>query len=357
MSNNFYDPSKLLSYNADVNLLVIKRGIGKTYFCKSFCINDFLKTHGQFIIAKQLDAQIQIVKSTFFDDYKKSGDFKQFVNNSKIVGNKIIYTPTPTSLSETAGFFLSLNTATNSKGFNVPFAKNLLFDEFIPDINKTYLNNEDILFSSIISTIFRRTEHAKIFMTANNISVDSPYFRMFQISLKEENGFCFRKFETLDDNGNKVIHKVVCQFKDTDKNITAESQRSLAGWISSLTDYGKSSVNEEFYLDDTKSIISRNDIKCPMFANFNLWSNGVLMTIYKSKRNSIYFCGIPNEESKKIDTFVYEDFAKASEENCHLLTKKSGVRLLILNLYFNNSIAFENQHLKNTFLDLLDKIK
>ena len=44
----YYNPSKLLSYNAFLSLVIGERGVGKTYGFKKFCINHYIKKKKKF---------------------------------------------------------------------------------------------------------------------------------------------------------------------------------------------------------------------------------------------------------------------------------------------------------------------
>lgn len=71
----------------------------------------------------------------------------------------------------------SLNLAEHYKGTSYPKVGNILFDEFITRGYYLRGGDEFIEFQNLISTIVRLETRARIFMLANTISTQSPYFR------------------------------------------------------------------------------------------------------------------------------------------------------------------------------------
>ena len=77
------------------------------------------------------------------------------------------------------GFAFSLNLYEHKKGTQYPGVTTILFDEFIT--RRAYLNGgEEVpLFWDLLSTIVRREARARVFMCANTISKECPYFYEF----------------------------------------------------------------------------------------------------------------------------------------------------------------------------------
>ena len=78
-------------------------------------------------------------------------------------------------------FIFALSQTGRYKGNSFPRIGTIFFDEFIP-LNRQYLNNEVHLFLNMVSTLVREKDHAKIFLVANSITWNSPYFK--QMGLK-----------------------------------------------------------------------------------------------------------------------------------------------------------------------------
>ena len=74
------------------------------------------------------------------------------------------------------GFCFALNLEEHKKGTQYPGVTTILFDEFIT--RKAYLNGGDeyTIFCALVSTIVRLEVKARIFMCANTISKECPYF-------------------------------------------------------------------------------------------------------------------------------------------------------------------------------------
>ena len=77
------------------------------------------------------------------------------------------------------GACFSLNLEEHRKGTQLPKITTILFDEFIT--RRAYLNGGDeiTIFFALLSTIVRRENKARIFMCANTITKECPYFYEF----------------------------------------------------------------------------------------------------------------------------------------------------------------------------------
>lgn len=82
------------------------------------------------------------------------------------------------------GFALTM--AEHYKGPDYPMIKTIIFDEFIPEkSSRGYSPGEWRLWNSILSTIIRRRSDVVIYMIANTITKDCPYFDKYKIDIDE----------------------------------------------------------------------------------------------------------------------------------------------------------------------------
>src|SRR5690606_34164833 len=70
-TKNFYNYSKILSFNGTYNLLIGNRGQGKTYGMKKKCIKDGIKKGDQFIYLRRYKEELATARNTFFEDIKE----------------------------------------------------------------------------------------------------------------------------------------------------------------------------------------------------------------------------------------------------------------------------------------------
>lgn len=78
-------------------------------------------------------------------------------------------------------FASALNQVAHDKSATPADVTTIVFDEFLP-INGSYLVDETALFRNMVSTTVRDAERTKIFLVANSLGWNSPYFKMFGIT-------------------------------------------------------------------------------------------------------------------------------------------------------------------------------
>ena len=99
----FWDITKSLSYNCLFNFIVGDRGVGKTFGCKKYVIDKYLKTGAQFVYVRRTKRELKGIR-TFFADISSN-----YENNFQVVndGFKID--------KKQAGYYLNLSTAQQQK--------------------------------------------------------------------------------------------------------------------------------------------------------------------------------------------------------------------------------------------------
>ena len=114
------------------------------------------------------------------------------------VGDILEKDPTPFA------YLFSLNLAEHYKGTSYPKISTILFDEFITRGYYLRGGDEFIEFQNLISTIVRLETHARIFMLANTISTQCPYFREMGIRHVKDMKAGQIDIYTYGDSGLKV---------------------------------------------------------------------------------------------------------------------------------------------------------
>lgn len=77
--------------------------------------------------------------------------------------------------NEPFAYGFALTEMEHDKSTSYPDIKNVLFDEFIT--RQSYLPDEFVLFSNVLSTIIRERDDVKIFMCGNTVNQYCPYFK------------------------------------------------------------------------------------------------------------------------------------------------------------------------------------
>lgn len=71
----YYNYSKILSYNAFINILIGERGVGKTYGASKMVINNFIKKGKQFAYIRRYKSDLKEAVPQFFEALKSNNEF------------------------------------------------------------------------------------------------------------------------------------------------------------------------------------------------------------------------------------------------------------------------------------------
>ena len=71
----FYDYSRILSYNAFVNILIGERGVGKTYGASKFVVKQFLNKGEQFAYIRRYKTELRQAVPQFFSSIINNNEF------------------------------------------------------------------------------------------------------------------------------------------------------------------------------------------------------------------------------------------------------------------------------------------
>lgn len=181
----FYSLDRILSKNCPYNLIIGERSNGKTYSVLQYSLKEYASTHKQLAIVRRWE-----------EDFKGSNSmimFEGLVHNKEVEKatnyeyNGIYYYSRKwylayyedgvrTKTDDTPfAYGFALTKEEHYKSTSYPNIGNILFDEFIT--RDFYLPDEFVKFQNLLSTIIRLRTDIKIFMCANTVSKDCPYFR------------------------------------------------------------------------------------------------------------------------------------------------------------------------------------
>lgn len=174
----YYSLQKILSKNAQYNIIIGERSNGKTYACLEYGIKQYAQNGSQLAIIRRFIEDFRGRRgSTMFDALTANGAVEKYTNGKwdniyyysqrwyfcryDEKGNRI-KDETPFCY----GFALS--TAEHDKSTSYPNINTIVFDEFLT--RSLYLDDEFTIFSNTISTIIRQRENIKIFMLGNTVN-------------------------------------------------------------------------------------------------------------------------------------------------------------------------------------------
>lgn len=227
----YYDLTKILSYNAFLNILIGGRGIGKTYSCSKFVAKQFIKKNEEFAYVRRYKTELKKSVPKFFDALNKNEEFPghklSSKNNSFYIDDKI------------CGYAFTLSTAQDLKSSNFSNVKYIIFDEFIlEEGQKHYLKNEVEALLSLIETI-ARTRDVKVFLLANAVTIANPYFIYWDLTLPYGSDV-----KTFKDG------LILVNYIESSEEFLNAKKNSSFGKLIEGTEFGEYAINNNFRLDN-----------------------------------------------------------------------------------------------------------
>ena len=195
----YYDLTETAALGCQYNLIFGERSNGKTTSGLLKIIKDYTNGLGRGVYIRQMDLDLKgqrgsnVMTSLMYGGPKKTlnligqasgGEYDQvkYYSRAWYLG-KTQDDDTVRWEKEPFCYGMAISNAQHDKSATPPQVRNIVFDEFIP-INGVYLVDETALFRNLISTIVRDVDTIQIFMFANTISWNSPYFELFGATRK-----------------------------------------------------------------------------------------------------------------------------------------------------------------------------
>lgn len=242
----YYSLDKIKSYDRLFNFIIGGRGIGKTYACKKYGIDHFLKTGKQFIYLRRYKEEIKPLKNgKFFEAvasefpgyiFRTNGDALQLAEEPPENGKPLWIT---------CGYLINLSTALVRKSVDYSQVDMIIYDEFIiPKGYIKYLPNEVQSFLDFYETVARMREDVKVYFLSNSISSFNPYFTYFKIKPPSAGEFYKQK-------------QLVVEMCKNEEFMEAKKQTKF-GQLIDGTEYGRYAIDNEFYQDSPVFIADRS---------------------------------------------------------------------------------------------------
>ena len=182
----FWDIRNILSKHAKYNVIFGERSNGKTYGVLQYGLEQYFEHGSRLGIIRRWEEDFRGKQAnTMFDALIENGVVHKL---SKGKWNSIIYQShrwylckrdlmNPKNVvidEEPFAYAFALSSDEHYKSSSYPKIRTILFDEFLT--RGTYLPDEFIKFTSILSTIIRLRDDVIIFMCGNTVNQYSPYF-------------------------------------------------------------------------------------------------------------------------------------------------------------------------------------
>lgn len=228
----FYNPHKLLTYNALFNFIIGNRGAGKTYGFKRWAIKDFLKTGAQFIYLRRYKTEFDDFKNFFADISEEFPDVTFEVKGKLLLIN-----------GQVAGYGVALSTAMTKKSVSYHLVNKIGFDEFVIDSKIIhYMSNEVTQFLEFFETVDRMRDKTRVMFISNAVSIVNPYFLFWNIKPKQNKQF------------SRYGH-ILIEFVKDQEFIDAK-YKTRFGQLIKGTKYGDYAV-ENVYLKDNNNFVGK----------------------------------------------------------------------------------------------------
>lgn len=326
----WYNYDKLNSYNAHFNMVLTNRGYGKTYGAKKRGINRFLKYGEQFVYVRRYKTELKKIWK-FFEDIKH-----EFPDHKFEVKGTIFYID-----DNICGYAMPLSTSLVEKSNPYPLVTTIIFDEFIIDkAHLRYLSNEVDVLLELIFTIVRKRNNWKCYLLANNISTVNPYFRYFDIRLKDGERF------TLMKNGKILVER------STDDVFVEEMKETAFGQLIEGTKYSDYAI-ENKSLRDSETFIEKLPLKnCTPYYCINY--KDLKVQVWGCDTADLMYCNDKYVEGTPCITLSPDDH----DENSIMRGKHIKITYLddLIKTFQVGRVRFSSQDVKQTVYDIFKKL-
>lgn len=197
MANYYYDRlrTQILPRNADVNLIIGARGLGKTYGVRRYMLEDFIKNGICFVEVTRYREENNDVAAKYFDRIIEDDIFPDWefrVHNKTAEARR-----SGDKEWKTCGYFIPLTLQQQKKKSTYVNVRNICMDEIIidpDDIYHHYLRNEYEQLANLVDTVTReraddtKMRKPRIFLLGNACDAYNPYFKRYGVPLEPDYG-------------------------------------------------------------------------------------------------------------------------------------------------------------------------
>ena len=334
----YYSPERILSYNALLNIIIGERGVGKTYGFKTFAVKRFLNKNKQFAYIRRYDTDLEASVGSsndnkFFEQIKKEFPNSQFkiAKNKKVrklyIDNKI------------CGYALPLSAADSLKSSSYENVDTIIYDEFMlkEGSSQHYLKNEPEIILDLIETIGRLRD-IRVYCLGNAISSTSPLMAYFDVTLPYNTDIKLFK------DGTIAIEYI------KNEKYREIKKASRFGKLIDGTKYGKYAIDNEF-LTDSKAFIKKKDKDAKFY--FILYVNGKAYGIWRDFKKQLIYVSNDIDPNCPIKFAIHEE--DHTEYTVYAKVRSNFWFKQIINHYRLARLCFENQVVKNMFMQELNK--
>lgn len=353
MDNVYYDWNKTFTYNAEINVIVSMRGLGKTYGIRKQVVRDFLKDGSRFmeiVRYKELLKGESAVQYGYFDKLVLNKEFPDY--QFKVTGTNAYIAKIPQGKEkpkwELIGYFVALSGMQQSKQRTFVNVRRVIFDEFIIDkrTGHRYLQGEFDLFVNLIDSVAREevTQEGeamgtkiRCYLLGNACDLTNPYFIRWGINKQPKDGYSWH------NNKLVLLHYV------KDKVYQHGKRKTLVGRLIAGTSEEDVIIDNVFVTGDEYNIGKKtSNSKFELGIVYRKQKFGLWIDV---RSGYIYVNGtIPKESGKPI-------FALTKEDNtANYIQLRKGEKMLkqIMDYYYADIMKFSTVGIRDTFLETME---
>ena len=323
----YFNRNKVLSYNASLNFIVLKRGYGKSWTFKDLAISDFIKSGAKTIWLRRYKPELRKAITKFLPDIVDN-----YQDHKLEIKGKAVFIDGKEAIS-----FFTLSEAQDLKSMSFLGYKYLIYDEFIVEGGaKRYIADECDVFCSLLSTVFR-DRPIKAFLLGNKVKSVTPYNIYFNLP-------------NFDDVKYIKDRSTLVYAKDNDGVIEDNYAKSDLDKVLKGTKYYDYAMANAT-LNDSSAFIEKRpkDLKTNLVLNISGVDVGMFFDTNSSK---IYFDIKCDKTIRAKYTLNKENMA----ESYMLLSKQFPMYKIIKNSYVNGRVFFNDIKTKTIVQELLDFI-
>ena len=334
----YYNPDKIISYNALLNLIIGERGVGKTFGFKKYCVNRFLNKNKQFAYIRRYETDLdESVGNTednkFFEQIKNKFPNSTFKISKRKKVRKLYID------NKICGYALPLSSADSLKSSSYENVDTIIYDEFQLKEGSTqhYLKNEPEIILDLIETIGRLRD-IRVFCLGNAISSTCPLMSYFDLTLPYKSNI-----KTFKDGSIAVEYIKNEKYREIKK-------ASRFGKLIEGTKYGKYAIDNEF-LTDSKAFIKKKTKEAKFY--FILVVNGKEYGVWRDYKKQLIYISKDIDPNCPIRLAIHED--DHTETTIYAKVRSNFWFKQILNHYRLARLCFESQAVKNLLMSELNK--
>lgn len=335
---SYYTYDKVMSYNAIFNMIVGARGLGKTYGAKKRVITDWIKRRREFIYLRRFSTETKASKNSFFADIAHEfPDWDFRVEGYLAQASSVESRGAKKREWHTMGYFRELTGGQKLKSVSYPNVYTIIFDEFIIERGSAthYLPDETTALSNFYSTVDRWNDRVRVFLLANSVSIDNPYFLEWDIT--PDDGELQTK-----RNGFVLVHF------PASKDFQGQALQTRFGQFIGGTDYGDYAAGNTF-ADNHKNLIAPKDPAAIYYYTietrkgaFSCWWNAKTNIWYMQEKR-------PGQEILYTMDELHHDVDK-------LLVKYSDKQLAYMrSAYRRGDARFDSPRTRNQFAEIFKR--